>query len=216
MRKKLIVLILLLGCFIYGRAEDKVFPAGGYKNIKELRTGQPSLSFDFEVKKRSEEEVRQTGGNEYNVVKPGIPESKKKVWRSCLAISAPEGLFINGKKLGVGLGFSKVLVVGKYLAFKASLLPEHEKEHKYGTGTIGILLEGYYGDYETANEGKTKVQFDFIWALNTETGKKIMLTYGGMTELLEPFPELKKQFMEDAGKDKEEVILQYIRKANNL
>jgi len=200
MRKILLLLILMVAGRDRLPAQERQYDAGGYSSLKELNAGTPSDHEIFTIFKRPSEEILIYGGNDYDIILRQDSGSYKKVWRRYYAIAQADTLFLNCKKLDVGLGFTPALVTGKYLAFKAYM--PHSN-----TGNFQESIDG-------ANPDKSKRQFPFLWALNTETGRTYMLTYGGMLRVLEPFPELTKAFMADDKKDQDETLLEYIRIAN--
>jgi hypothetical protein len=205
MIKKGLILLTILCCTAGLFAQDKSFPSGGYKSLKELNAGTPSSTETFSIIRRTTNNMKDYGGNDYNIVLNNDLNTAKKVWRRYFAVVSSDTLYLNCKKLDIGVGFTPALVKGKYLAFRA-YMPQ---------GNTSANQEGRDAVIVGGPAAKNKSQFPFLWALNTATGDKTMLTYGGMMKILEPFPELKNQFMQHEEKDTDAVILEFVGKINS-
>lgn len=203
MIQKGFILVIILCCTASLFAQHKSLPAGGYQNLKELNAATPSGTGTFSIIRRTTDNMKDYGGNDYNIVLNNDLNTVKKVWRRYFAVVSSDTLYLNCKKLDIGVGFTPALVKGKYLAFRAYMPQGNTGANQEGRDAVIV-----------GGTARTKTQFPFLWALDTATGTKTMLTYGGMIKILEPFPELKNQFMQHEAKDTDAVILEFVSKIN--
>lgn len=194
--------------------QQTVYNKGVYCSIKELRKNIPFATPELTIIRRSQEQIDKFGGNNYNIFIEGDSASVKKVGRKYYAVSSGDTLYLNCRKLGMGFGFTNVLAVGKYLAFKA-YLPQRYVDDAAAYGALFGFMQAM--SYPDANKyDYNTVQFPFLWTINIHTGQAAVLTYGGMLKLLEPYAALKQAFLEEKEKGSEEVMLLYVKKLNAL
>lgn len=208
--------LLLLCCIgqvaVYG--QQAVYARGVYCSIKELRENIPFARPELTIIRRSQDQIDKFGGNNYNIFIKGDSASVKKVGKKYYAVSSGDTLFLNCRKLGIGFGFTNVLAVGKYLAFKA-YLPQHYVDDAAGYGALfGFMQVASYPDARKYDYNT--VQYPFLWTIDINTGRAAVLTYGTMLKLLESHAALKQSFLNEKEKGSEEVMLLYMKKLNAL
>jgi hypothetical protein len=214
MKKRIRFFLLCCICTAAVYGQQAVYVKGAYCNIKELRKNIPFANPDFTIIRRSQEQIDKFGGNNYNIFVKGDSASVKKVGKKFYAVSSGDTLFLNCRKLGIGFGFTNVLAVGKYLAFKA-YLPQHYVDDAAGYGALfGFMQAMSYPDAQKYDYNT--VQYPFLWTIDMATGRADVLTYGGMLKLLEPYTELKQSFLNEKEKGSEDLMLLYVKKVNAL
>ncbi len=191
--------LFLLCCIsqatVYG--QRAVYNKGVYCSVKELSDNVPFATPELTIIRRSQEQIDKFGGNSYNIFITGDSASVRKIGKKYYAVSSGDTLYLNCRKLGIGFGFTNVLAVGKYLAFKA-YLPQRYVDDAAAYGALFGFMQTM--SYPDANKyDYNTVQFPFLWTIDISTGHTAVLTYGAMLKLLEPHVMLMQAFREEKG-----------------
>jgi|GEM_PF-1452325 len=205
------LLIVAMGTFYSARAQNNTYPSGLYRDILQLKNKQPDSVQSLDLIRRSRDHVLAYGGNVYSLHYKDKPGTFRKLWRNCYAVSHNDTLYINCRKLGIGVGFANVLLQGRYLLFKAYIPNQsHQLSDQFAQGVISALE----GTAPAPGQDHIIKQIIFHWAIDTHTGETTMLTYAGILKLLQPFESLTREFLTEEDKGTEEVIVSYLTQIN--
>lgn len=182
------------------------YPSGGYATIEDFIQKKINLPDSFTVRKRSVKNLENNGGNDY------APESEvenisKKIKKELFAVSHNDTLYINSGKLGLQVWYSRVIVEGRYIVFKAAA---PSKEFNKQVILAGLL----YGTMGTIQAYDHSATARFTYVLNTSTKEINMFDKKYLEAILEEYPEIKRQFLEDSERKTLEMLLSYLKLVN--
>ena len=120
----LIYLLICIFCTTYLCSPNIVFgqtsfPKGVYTSLHDIQWKTPSMKTEATAELRYESSVFVFGGNDYNMYSKGV--LKREIRKEWLAYSDGTELYLNCFPMGLQSQYSKVLVEGDYMFFRAGV-----------------------------------------------------------------------------------------------
>jgi len=206
MRKIILILAVLLISFSV--TSQEFYPKGSYMSFEELKAKAPSENFDLTIERRTKSDIKMNGGNDYKLISADKSIKRKVLKREIVAYSTGDSLFINGLPYKLQTWYSKIISDGKYFVFTAGIPMDktmHTKEMKLGMafGAIGGGIAG-----------ASLAMKRFLYILDKETNKVIMIDTEVMTELLTEYPELLDKYNLEGEKIEIPTQIEYLKILN--
>lgn len=206
MRKIILILAVLLISFSV--TSQEFYPKGSYLSFEELKAKTPSENFDLTIERRTKSDIKMNGGNDYKLISADKSIKRKVLKREIVAYSTGDSLFINGLPYKLQTWYSKIISDGKYFVFTAGIPMDktmHTKEMKLGMafGAIGGGIAG-----------ASLAMKRFLYILEKETNKVIMIDTEVMTELLTEYPELLDKYNLEGEKIEIPTQIEYLKILN--
>jgi hypothetical protein len=206
MRKIILILAVLLISFSV--TSQEFYPKGSYLSFEELKAKTPSENFDLTIERRTKSDIKMNGGNDYKLISADKSIKRKVLKREIVAYSTGDSLFINGLPYKLQTWYSKIISDGKYFVFTAGIPMDktmHTKEMKLGMafGAIGGGIAG-----------ASLAMKRFLYILEKETNKIIMIDTEVMTELLTEYPELLDKYNLEGEKIEIPTQIEYLKILN--
>ncbi|MEQ8470311.1 MAG: hypothetical protein RIC35_03960 [Marinoscillum sp.] len=194
-------ILLLLSCNVYWVAFSQEYEAKGYASYGDYLTGEyyrPVLT----IEKRTQADIFSFGGNDYKVQSDDPKVNNNMIREHVWGVTVNDSLYINASKLlGLG-GFIQAEIVGEYM-FLSSAFPSNpvvlEQLNLNAPETYsGYYLFGAIGGL-VAGVQAGKASLDRIPLLyRPATNELMVLTRSNFAEMLRPYPELRKKFLESS------------------
>ena len=187
---------------------QEFYPKGSYLSFEELKAKTPSENFDLTIERRTKSDIKMNGGNDYKLISADKSIKRKVLKREIVAYSTGDSLFINGLPYKLQTWYSKIISDGKYFVFTAGIPMDktmHTKEMKLGMafGAIGGGIAG-----------ASLAMKRFLYILEKETNKIIMIDTEVMTELLTEYPELLDKYNLEGEKIEIPTQIEYLKILN--
>jgi hypothetical protein len=145
--------------------------------------------------------------NEYYFFEPGDKKSLLYILRTYLLIHHNNQWYVNTERLGLGKGFAKVLITGKYWVIK-SCSPQINQDN------LSLRYNKNNGKFEPLQHTTNARQYMY-YAIHSESLAPTPLTFAGMLQLLSPYEALQYQFVKDKRNDHPHIIIAYIKEINS-
>ncbi len=204
MRVAIVSLMLALFCSkaIAQEVQDTIYPAGCYMSLEELQTKAPSKQCKMQIAEKQGGTFLGFGGNDYTLSSPDKCLGKKEIRGDMFAYSDGTYLYLNGGKQDLQGAYVGVILRGnKYLAFRGTRTTQE---------AIGAMLMGGAATTGTEAQGR------YLYVLDMKTGKSLYATAEYMAQILADYPDLKKQYDSETGKEEDETMLKYINLCNQV
>jgi len=198
----LICTFLLLSSSAFAQTS---YPKGGYKSFEEFQNKQPSIPFVFEITRRTKGDIKMNGGVDYKVTSDSI--SKSTIKRDIYAISSGDTLYMNCFTHKVQFWYAKVLVEGKYIAFEGGI----PMDKNSGVVAAGVA----FGPLGGGIAGAHTAMLRYLYIMEAAVGKIKQFDSKYLITLLESFPDLKNQYLNEPKQADEETLLKYLRLINS-
>lgn len=204
-----IILILVVVMFGISATSEEFYPKGSYMSFEELIAKTPSENFDLTIERRSKSDIKMNGGNDYKLISADKSIGKKVTKKEILAYSTGDSIFINALPYKLQAWYSKIINDGKFFVFTAGIPMDktmQTKEMQMGMafGAIG----GGIGGTSLAIKR-------FLYILNKDTNKVLMVDADVMSQLLIGYPELLNQYNSDSEKYEIPTQIEYLEILNN-
>ncbi len=201
--------IICLFLPILSIAQTNVPKAGCYKNLRELRDNNPSEKYELNIVKPENSNLNNTYNSEYYFYQNNNLNTSNGILKKYTAISTEGNLYINCERLAIGSGFALVLDYGKYILFQATIVQATGNN----ATNISVKKDTLTGTYTSLN-GNPNGRHQLMYVLELATGKKTALTFGGMLQILAPYPDLQLEYVRSTDMDETETIINLIKKVN--
>lgn len=199
-----IIISLLLPMVV--AAQENLPKEGCYKNLRELRDNKPSDKLELNMVK-----PENSNNHEYYFYSNNNLNTSNGILKKYTAISISGNLYINCERLAVGSGFALVLDYGKYILFQATIV-QITGDNATNISVKKDTLTGQYTSYNNNPNGRHHL----MYALEVATGKKTPLTFGGMLQILSPYPDLQLEYVRATEMDENETIINFVKKVNKI
>ena len=199
MMKKTLIIICCLFLFHTSYTQTN-FPRGAYKNYFELITKQPSIPYAFKIKKRSIGGIKMNGGADYKVTCTDGSVMLFEIESQIYAISTGDTLYLNCFFQKVQDRYAKVISEGKYLAFNGPLNNIDIANYRYQRGS-SKKKSNENSDINPKTIRKLYILSEYAIA--------IPLNRVRLRKMLEPYPDLLKQYLSEPDMDDQETMLHY-------
>tara|TARA_R110002051_G_scaffold130577_2_gene204441 strand:- start:50323 stop:50967 length:645 start_codon:yes stop_codon:yes gene_type:complete len=148
-------------------AQDFTYPKGIYMSFEEILKKEPSNSASLEIIKRSNTDIKMSGGNDYKLRSNDKLISNKDIRKDFWGYSKGDTLFINCFQYEIQQGYTPLLSDGKYLVITAGLssnldMQEYQLQNKK-------LLGAYFGPVVGGIQGAKLAMLRFIYVIDKET-----------------------------------------------
>ena len=198
MKRLVSILLLLVTCFLEGRAQQVLF--SNLKNLLEVRGDTVST---LHVERRSKKQIYLMGGADFKIEARGNEGLTKYIKRRCYAIQVDSVLYLNCRKMRYkryrfGAWYAQALRINGHVFYKAQPLGQ------VASSTVvdeeATKLGGEVGDAINASGMVTQRVY---YELDLTTGYSRFVGKERMTELLEGHPDwieaLQKEHSEEAS-----------------
>lgn len=198
MKRLVSILLLLVACFLEGRAQQVLF--SNLKNLLEVRGDTVST---LQVERRSKKQIYLMGGADFKIEARGNEGLTKYIKRRCYAIQVDSVLYLNCRKMRYkryrfGAWYAQALRINGHVFYKAQPLGQ------VASSTVvdeeATKLGGEVGDAINASGMVTQRVY---YELDLTTGYSRFVGKERMTELLEGHPDwieaLQKEHSEEAS-----------------
>ncbi|MGN0258458.1 MAG: DUF6563 family protein [Bacteroides sp.] len=198
MKRLVSILLLLVACFLEGRAQQVLF--SNLKNLLEVRGDTVST---LHVERRSKKQIYLMGGADFKIEARGNEGLTKYIKRRCYAIQVDSVLYLNCRKMRYkryrfGAWYAQALRINGHVFYKAQPLGQ------VASSTVvdeeATKLGGEVGDAINASGMVTQRVY---YELDLTTGYSRFVGKERMTELLEGHPDwieaLQKEHSEEAS-----------------
>ena len=198
MKRLVSILLLLVACFLEGRAQQVLF--SNLKNLLEVRGDTVST---LHVERRSKKQIYLMGGADFKIEARGNEGLTKYIKRRCYAIQVDSVLYLNCRKMRYkryrfGAWYAQALRINGHVFYKAQPLGQ------VASSTVvdeeATKLGGEVGDAINASGMVTQRVY---YELDLTTGYSRFVGKERMTELLEGHPDwieaMQKEHSEEAS-----------------
>jgi hypothetical protein len=186
-------------------AQVTSYPKGGYKTFEEFQKKQPSIPFVFQITRRTNGDIKFNGGVDYKVTSDSIDKSTIK--KDIYAISSGDTLYMNCFAHKVQFWYAKVVVEGKYIAFEGGIPMDKNSDVVAAGVAFGPLGGGIAGAHAA--------MLRYLFVMEATVGKIRQLDRKYLTSLLEPYPHLKNQYLNEQKVEDKETLLKYLKLINS-
>ncbi|MGN0309868.1 MAG: DUF6563 family protein [Bacteroides sp.] len=197
MKRLVSILMLLVVCFLEGRAQQVLF--SNLKNLLEVRGDTVST---LHVERRSKNQIYLMGGADFKIEARGNEGLSKYIKRRCYAIQVDSVLYLNCRKMRYkryrfGAWYAQALRINGHVFYKAQ--PLGQVASSTVVNEEATKLGGEVGDAINASGMVTQRVY---YELDLTTGYSLFVGKERMAELLEGHPEwieaLQKERTEEA------------------
>lgn len=207
MKEITLILVVLLSSF--SATSQEFYPKGSYMSFEELKAKTPSENFDLTIERRTKSDIKMNGGNDYKLISVDKSIKGKVLKREILAYSDGDSIFINALPYKLQSWYTKIISDGKYFVFTAGIPMEKTMQTK--EMQLGMAFGGIGG----AIAGASLAMKRFLYILDKETNKVIMIDTEVMTKLLTEYPELLDQYNSESEKNEIPTRIEYLKILNN-
>lgn len=173
--------------------------------MEELRSKAPSLQAGFEVQRRTTENLRMMGGNDYYILSGTDSVLRHMIEKELVAISVKDTLYLNTTAFMLPAGYSRALTEGKYIAFRSGF-----RDKKKGRIMAAAMALGLTGAMIAAlSRSKSGVE-RFLFVLDTSDGMLYLGDRNYLLKIIRPYPDLEYQYALEEQQAEEETIIRYI------
>ena len=206
MRKIILILAVLLISFSV--TSQEFYPKGSYMSFEELKAKTPSENFDLTIERRTKSDIKMNGGNDYKLITADKSIKRKVLKREIVAYSTGDSLFINGLPYKLQTWYSKIISDGKYFVFTAGIPMDKTMQTKEMQAGMA------FGAIGGGIAGASLAMKRFLYILEKETNKVIMIDTEVMTELLTEYPELLDKYNLEGEKIEIPTQIEYLKILN--
>lgn len=206
MRKIILILAVLLISFSV--TSQEFYPKGSYLSFEELKAKTPSENFDLTIERRTKSDIKMNGGNDYKLITADKSIKRKVLKREIVAYSTGDSLFINGLPYKLQTWYSKIISDGKYFVFTAGIPMDKTMQTKEMQAGMA------FGAIGGGIAGASLAMKRFLYILEKETNKVIMIDTEVMTELLTEYPELLDKYNLEGEKIEIPTQIEYLKILN--
>lgn len=212
MKKYLILSLFSFLSIALSGQNQMTHKAGGYETLSDFQSNTPKYLDTFIVSKRTTGEIKAWGGNDYAVESTTETTTKKVIKNQIWGIFFNDTLYLNGLKLTGLIWFSKVEIFGKYCFLKPAfpVLAKIQKELGLNDPQYGYMFGAVGGAFQGAQMALKRIPL--IYSLSD--GKKMLLCKKNILMLLENYPELKTNFLNEKKQETEDILLKYLKLLN--
>ena len=198
MKRLVSILMLLVACFLDGKAQQVLF--SNLKNLLEVRGDTVST---LHVERRSKNQIYLMGGADFKIEARGNEGLSKYIKRRCYAIQVDSVLYLNCRKMRYkryrfGAWYAQALRINGHVFYKAQ--PLGQVASSTVVNEEATKLGGEVGDAINASGMVTQRVY---YELDLTTGYSLFVGKERMAELLEGHPEwieaLQKERTEEAA-----------------
>ena len=198
MKRLVSILMLLVVCFLEGRAQQVLF--SNLKNLLEVRGDTVST---LHVERRSKKQIYLMGGADFKIEARGNEGLSKYIKRRCYAIQVDSVLYLNCRKMRYkryrfGAWYAQALRINGHVFYKAQ--PLGQVASSTVVNEEATKLGGEVGDAINASGMVTQRVY---YELDLTTGYSLFVGKERMAELLEGHPDwieaLQKERSEEAS-----------------
>ena len=198
MKRLVSILLLLVACFLEGRAQQVLF--SNLKNLLEVRGATVST---LHVERRSKKQIYLMGGADFKIEARGNEGLSKYIKRRCYAIQVDSVLYLNCRKMRYkryrfGAWYAQALRINGHVFYKAQ--PLGQVASSTVVNEEATKLGGEVGDAINASGMVTQRVY---YELDLTTGYSLFVGKERMAELLEGHPDwieaLQKERSEEAS-----------------
>jgi hypothetical protein len=190
---------------------QSAYPEGGYKNLEDLNNRNPSVHGIFQPQLRTRENLRMLGGNDYYMHSESDGITKEFIEKDIYAICADGTLYLNTVVHQLPAGYSKVLIEGRYIAFRSGF--RDKKKRRITQAAMAMGLSGAL----IASLSKSKSGMErFLIALDTTSGTLSLLDRSFILAILQPYPEIVYQYALEQDQNSDETLLRYLKIFNGI
>lgn len=205
---KEITLILAVLLISFSATSQEFYPKGSYMSFEELKAKTPSENFDLTIERRTKSDIKMNGGNDYKLISADKSIKRKVLKSEILAYSNGDSIFINALPYKLQTWYTKIISDGKYFVFTAGIPMEKTMQTK--EMQLGIAFGAIGGGIAGASLAMKR----FLYILDKETNKVIMINTEVMTKLLTEYPELLDQYNSESEKDEIPTQIEYLKILN--
>jgi hypothetical protein len=201
-----IFLIIVYCLSININAQVLKIPKGIYKNFDEVKAARPSEIGNYVIKKRSDNDIDFTGGNDFKVIPLSDSLSKRQIREEFYVISTGDSAYINGLKHEVQQNYCLLYKNDEYYYFLGSSCTNRKSpmfiDNTYLPG-MGIIS----GIEKAANS-----HIRYLYAINAESGAIDVVTdYFLQMQLAKKDMKLFQQYRRDPSKDSLTTKMEYYK-----
>ena len=138
-----------------------------------------------------------------------IPHNKRSIsyyLKMYVCLDYQDAIYLNASRIGLGIGFNKVLTKGKYWVVLA-VNPQHNSE------SLDLKFDNTTGFFMPDSSAVNSRHYMY-YAIDTSNMSNTPLTFAGMLKILSPFPSLQRQFVADKYNDEPMILLAYVQELN--
>lgn len=187
---------------------QEFYPKGSYLSFEELKAKTPSENFDLTIERRTKSDIKMNGGNDYKLISADKSIKRKVLKREIVAYSTGDSLFINGLPYKLQTWYSKIISDGKYFVFTAGIPMDKTMQTKEMQAGMA------FGAIGGGIAGASLAMKRFLYILEKETNKIIMIDTEVMTELLTEYPELLDKYNLEGEKIEIPTQIEYLKILN--
>lgn len=191
------------------KAQMAEFPEGIYMNYEQLKTKKPSYNVKLKVIKRSLDEIKLKGGNDYELETTIDSLSGKFLKKKVYAYVVNDSLFINGFKHEYGFGYCLATCQGTFIVFQSGL---NQDEALSSPAALGILA----GPIGGAISGAYLAKIRRPRVLSLRTGNARLLYKDYVSERLLDHKEIYDRYMAEQNPDDVEIMTMYLKELNEI
>ncbi len=205
---KKITLILAVLLISISATSQEFYPKGSYMSFEELKAKTPSENFDLTIERRSKSDIKMNGGNDYKLISADKSIKGKVLKKEIFAYSTGDSLFINALPYKLQTWYSKIISDGKYFVFTAGIPMDKTMQTKEMQAGMA------FGAIGGGIAGASLAMKRFLYLLDKETNKVIMIDTDVMTDLLTEYPELLNKYNLESAKDEIPTQIEYLKILN--
>lgn len=189
-------------------AQDFSFPKGVYMSFEEILKKEPSNSVTLEIIKRSNTDIKMSGGNDYKLNSNDKLITNKNIRKDFWGYSEGDTLFINCFKFDIHQGYTPLLSDGKFLVIRAGLssnpdMQEYQLQNKK-------LLGLHFGPLVGGIQGAKLAMLRFIYVIDKETKTVKTVSPDYLKVLMLKSPELLADYRQEEDPENPNVIMKYL------
>jgi hypothetical protein len=211
--------LILLTCHVFG--QDTISHVnGGYIDYISFVNNVPAYKYEFEISKRSNQDIRSQGGNDYQVIcKDDTVNANiinKKIW----GIFQDDTLYLNGQVVDGIKYYVRVELPGRYSFLRCAFpkrskilkelgidTPYSEPPPEYWYGVLGDLMLSINRD-KPLPLPRLPIVFDM------QTHHRMLLNKMNLIHLLKNHKSLLNGFEAEPDNTREIILLEYLEKLN--
>jgi methyltransferase-like protein len=205
MKLKIIVLFTILN-LSYGQVK---YQKGIYLTYDEVIANKPSANYNVELEKRTENEIKMNGGNDYQLNALDGTTNRSNLKKLVIAYSDGENLYLNCTKLEISKWYAKVISNKKYFVFSGAF-PNKYKDYGLELDKLPFMFGGLGGGLSAMKLALLR----FPYIMEKSTKKITLVSEKNIAEILANDEELMKEYNKDLEKNKIQTILKYLTKWN--
>lgn len=204
-----VVIVFILTNSGYGQDN---YSKGIYYSLEEIQTNSPKSNGSLQVEKRTEGDIKMTGGNDYKLSSPDKSISKKTIKKEIYAYSTGDTLFLNCIHYLIQHWYAPVLRDGEFYVIRGGLSMDGptQKEQLNNQAQFGYM----FGAVGGAIQGAKLAMLRFIYVIDKTTNEINAVSIDYLKEMLSNKPELLEEYESEQDQTNQDTIVKYLTLIN--